>query len=129
MGETIKRTLTVGYRARIKPASDQEGRDMIRKWYANHEVLLTERSSGEFACIVLKKGTNVPLIRDANIVIDEVAWLSPEELEFVDDNVEANIDFIDWYKENEENFCPHCDNFCGEDATNCPKCDCDLGEE
>lgn len=109
--------LTLGYRARIKSARWDE--------YINHEVLLTERSGKNFGGMVLRKGTNISLIKGTGTVIDQVAWLEPGEIEFVDDNIEANMDFIDWYEENENSFCPDCRNFCGEDAVNCPKCGCE----
>ena len=112
----VKR-LTLGYRARIKSERWEE--------YTNHEVLLTERSGKNFGGIVLKKGANTLLTKGTGTVIDQVAWLYPDEIEFVDSNIEANMDFIDWYEENEDNFCPDCQNFCGENATNCPKCGCE----
>lgn len=117
MGEIRMKRLTLGHRARIKST----------RWdrYDGHEVLLTKRSGKEFAGLVLKKGVDIPLVKGTGTIIDGVAWLHPNELEFVDDNIEANMGFIDWYEENEDSFCPDCGNFCGEDAVSCPKCGCE----
>lgn len=120
--------LTLGYRARIKPDSHWESDD-----YANREVILIERSSGSnFAALVLKEGVNVPLDRAAGTVDDSIAWLHESELEFVDDDIEANVGFTDWYQEVEDNFCPDCGHLCSdedkienEDELRCPKCDCE----
>lgn len=113
--------LKIGYRARIKSDRWDE--------LNGHEVLLDGRSGKEFKGVVLKEGTNVPLAKGTGTVEDHVAWLHPDELEFVDNNLDANMDFIDWYKENEDNFCGDCGNFCDENANTCLKCGCDWGEE
>lgn len=112
-------SIGIGYRARIK---SERWEDLI-----NHEVILTARSGKNFHGIVLKKGINIPLIKGTGTVIDEIAWLHPDEIEFVDDNIKANMGFVDWYKKNEDSFCGDCGNFCGEDAASCPKCGCEWG--
>lgn len=113
--------LTIGCRARIKAA----------RWHEcnNREVLLDGRSGEDFKGVLLKEGTNIPLIKGTGTVEDHVAWLHPDELEFVDNNLDANMDFIDWYQRNEDSFCDDCDNFCGESATSCPECGYDWGME
>lgn len=113
VGVNVKK-LTVGCRAKIKSERWDE--------HNNHEVLLAYRKGKEFGATVLKEGTNVPLIKDTGTVIDQVAWLHPDEIVFVDDNIKDNMSLIDWYDENGENFCPDCGKFCGENATSCPKC-------
>jgi len=121
--------LTVGYRCRIKP----EGPWGLKDGYAGHEVILTERSRKEFSVLVLKKGKDIPLNRVDGIVVNCIAWLDEDELEFVDKNIDTNIRFIDWYAEIEEYECPDCGHLCHEeymadldrdDDFECPKCDC-----
>ena len=112
-----KQRLTVGHRARILPPKSNNKDNLQchdgfwRKTYAGHEILLLERvhGAGEFSVMVLKKGTNVLLKkRNGSIVEDQVAWVPETDLELVDTNLEANLNFIDWYQLNEDKFCPDC---------------------
>lgn len=119
------RKLTLGYRARIKPDTSWDE-------YNGREVLLVEKSNGDFSVMVLREGKDVALAKDADCpVVNEIAWLSESEMEFVDSDLEANFDFIDWYQDNEDSFCPHCLAYCAEvvetHAFKCPKCGCEWG--
>lgn len=91
--------LTIGMRCRIKDSSEQ--------WddYGGKEVLLTERSGPSFGCLVL--GQKALKKKDPKTVIDEIAWVDEEDLEHIDSDFEANLRFIDWYQEHEEEFCPY----------------------
>ena len=125
--------LTIGYRCRIK-----EGSSWANSFEAGREVILKERQAREFSVIVLKKGTNIPLIQEGGTVVNEAAWFSEEkDLELVDSNIEANIRFMDWYEEVQEYECPDCLHLCwNEDKQEstliddengegcCPKCGC-----
>jgi len=96
-----KRRLTVGYRARIIPLDNKLKRGKISSWrrnYGGREVLLTERSNGSFSVLLIgESATEGP-----KTVEGEMAWIPEEDLEFVNDDLDTNIDFIDWYQENEE---------------------------
>lgn len=120
--------LTLGYRARIKPTSSWKDHG-----YANREVILTKRSAGDWAVMVLKEGVNVPLDHHWKTVDDEVAWIHEDDLDLVDKDIDTNIQFMDWYHENEEDFCPDC-GFFDENVLAkhdyypyCPKCKCEWG--
>jgi hypothetical protein len=132
--------LTVGYRCRIKPDSPWG-----KGWHncANREVLLKERSGGEFSLLILKEGKNIPLDKHYETVDSEVAWVEEEAMELVDKDVNTNLTFIDWYEEACEDFCPDCGYWDeeaslgwqekvktkwhnGEDYI-CPKCGCVVG--
>lgn len=119
--------LTLGYRARIKPDSGWGDDD-----YANREVILAERSSNDdWSVMVLKEGVNVPLDKHWETVADEVAWIHESGLDLVDKNIEANIRFMDWWHEHEEDFCPDCGYFDENVLIKydyypyCPKCNCE----
>ena len=132
--------LTIGYRCRIKSTSSWN-----KNWgYGDREVLLQERSGGEFSVLVLKKGENVPLDKHWETVDNSIAWLTEDDLELVDKKIATNIKFMDWYEEHEEEFCPDC-GYWEEGAFNsddeaeskwfdkksgdylCPKCGCIVG--
>ncbi len=116
-----KKRLTVGCRARILPPAPKNKKDrrhFERSWrenYPNREVLLIERSSGgEFSVLLLVSGENVPLTQGGkNVVDNKVAWISEEDMELVDANFSVNLDFIDWYEEHEEYYCPDCGEWTG----------------
>jgi hypothetical protein len=98
--------LTIGMRCRFIPEKAKK-----HAWgeFAGHECLLEERSSGSFSVMVLGKGRNVKLKKKTHeTVINQVAWVDEDELEHVDSKFTANLDFIDWYQENEEHFCGDC---------------------
>jgi len=74
--------------------------------YAGNDVLLEERSQGEFSVIVL--GQKELKKRDPKTVINQFAWVNEEDLEFINADFETNLNFIDWYQERKEDFCPDC---------------------
>ena len=95
-------------RARFKPEDAKK-----HPWseYAGHECLIEERSSGgDFSVMVLGQGDVGKTLKrkDPNTVINQVAWVDEDELEWVDSNLKKNMGFFDWYEENEENFCGDC---------------------
>ncbi len=96
--------LTVGMRARLKAESSWcEGH---WEFDENTELLLVKRSHGSFSCMVL--GQKELKKEDPNTVVNEIAWVDEEDLVFVNDDFEDNLDFIDWYQEHEDDFCPDC---------------------
>lgn len=102
----MSKRLTIGMRCRFKP---EEAKDHSWRGYAGHEVLLVERSQGSFSVMILGKGKNVELKReDPNTVINQVAWVDEDDLEYADSDFATNLDFMDWYQENGENFCGDC---------------------
>lgn len=102
-GKKIPKRLTIGMRARIK--KDKENSHF--REYQGYEILLTERSSnGDFSVMVL--GQKELKRKDPKTVISQCAWIHEDQLEFVDADLEKNLDFIDWYQEHEEDFCGDC---------------------
>jgi hypothetical protein len=98
--------LTIGMRCKFKKAG--EGEHHWRE-YSERECLLTERSHGSFAVMILGKGTNVELKKESSETVDnQVAWVDEEELDHIDSDFEANLDFIDWYKNHDYDFCGDC---------------------
>ena len=129
----MQKRLTVGCRARIKPSSSWKDHGCAKR-----EVLLTERSGRKFAAMVLPEGKEVQLIKpkvgEESFVQNQIAWVAEEDLELVYREFDTNLELIDWAQENDENFCPDCSVFLGEDpAPNwegdyiCPKCGCEWG--
>ena len=97
--------LTIGMRARFKPDS------RYAKEYGceagGNEVLLQERSSGgDFSVMIL--GQKELKKKDSTTVDNQLAWVEEDALEFVDADFETNLDFMDWYQANEDNFCGDC---------------------
>lgn len=123
----MSRKLTIGMRCRFKSESH-----WAKDWdWAGQEVLLKERSGGEFSVMVL--GQKELKREDPKTIDNEVAWVTENELEFVDDNFKANLEFMDWYQEHEDEFCSDCgawfpDNGRIDPATDedfvCPNKDC-----
>lgn len=107
-----KSRLTVGYRARIltlkeKPRNKKhlgyEGHSW-RRDYGGREVLLSERDANcGFSVMLLDRGVT-KLIKDKNIISNEMAWVPESDMAIVDDDLGTNLDFMDWYKDNEENY-------------------------
>jgi hypothetical protein len=135
----MKTRLTVGCRARIltlKEKLKQEGpkfpanENFWRKQYGGHEVLLIERcTNGDFSALVLGKEVKELKKEDHRTVIDSIAWVSEDDLKLVDQNFNANLDFIDWYQEHEDEFCPDCgvwfpENSLTDDDVQCPNKEC-----
>ena len=46
--------------------------------------------------------------KDSNTVLNQVAWVDEDELDWVDSNFKKNMEFIDWYSEHKEDFCGDC---------------------
>jgi len=109
-----KHRLTIGMRARIltlqeKPKKNRHDASFWCEEYGGRDVLLTERnSSGSFAAMVLGKGVTKLEKEKTGIVANEVAWVDEDDLILVGRDFDANLDFIDWYKEHEYDFCPDC---------------------
>lgn len=91
--------LTVGMRARIKDGNHSW------KCYANRECLLVQISyPGMFSIIVLPKGKKILLQKRKSTIANAVAWVSEDNLEWVDSDFKKNFDFIEWYVDNEYEF-------------------------
>lgn len=100
----MSRRLTIGMRCRFISKKTED-----HSWaeYADRECLLKERSSGgDFSVMVL--GQEELKKEDPKTVLNEVAWVSEDDLEFVNAKFKANLDFMDWYEEHEEDFCGDC---------------------
>jgi hypothetical protein len=96
--------LTIGMRCKFKKAG--EGEHHWRE-YAGQECLLQERSSGgDFSVMIL--GQKELKKEDPETVTNQVAWVDEEDLEHVNSKFKANLDFMDWYQEHEEDFCGDC---------------------
>lgn len=113
--EEKQRHLTVGNRARILRVNEKPKQDnrndggSWRREYGGREVLLTEISTGRrFAAIILGKGVTKLGKKDPKTVEGRAAWISEDDLKLVDSNFDINLDFIGWYANNEDNFCPKC---------------------
>ena len=119
----MSKKLTIGMRCRFKPA---EAEDYSWREFAGHEALLRERSSGSFSVMVLGKGKNVELKKkDPNTIINQVAWVDESDLEFVDADFKANLEFMDWYEEYEDCFCGDCGAWFPDNGTVDPTTDKD----
>lgn len=108
----VPERLSTGMRCLIKPTcvswfDDEKG---------NNEVLLIERSSsGRFS--FLRLGQKELKRKDPKTVVGGGAWIGEEDLIFVDNNLKANMNFIDWYQEHEDEFCPDCGAWFPEQGT------------
>ena len=100
----MSRRLTIGMRCRF---ISEKAKDHSWAEYAGHDVLLKERSSGgDFSVMIL--GQAELKKEDPKTVMNEVAWVSEDELEFVNSRFKANLDFMDWYEEHSDDFCGDC---------------------
>ena len=98
------RKLTIGMRARFK--DNTSWTDEYHKEYRGKECLLEERSNGSFSVHIL--GQKKLIKKDPNTITGGVAWVDEECLEFVDAKFKANLEFMDWYQEHEDEFCGDC---------------------
>lgn len=135
----MTKRLTVGCRARIltlKEKPKQTGRHHFaneehwREEYGGREVLLLKRDDGQFHVMLLGEGVTKLKKEDEHTVENQMSWVPESDMVWVNSNFKANLDFIDWYQENEDNFCPDCGAWFpmrgGMDDNNiqcaCPKC-------
>ena len=132
-----KQRLTIGCRARILTLKEKPKQTSVdghymnesswRRDYGGREVLLAERTSGsgDFSVMLLGKGVKELKRKDPNTIVNQMAWVSEEDMVWVNSDFNTNLDFIDWYQENEEEFCPDCGAWFPEnglDDVSCPKC-------
>jgi hypothetical protein len=132
-----KPRLIVGCRARFLTLKEKPARrgpkyfhdeEHWRREYGGREVLLLERSGGSFSVMLLGKGVKKLKKKDPKTVTNRMAWVPEEDMVLIDCNFEANMDFIDWYQENEENFCGDCGVW-RKDKDPCPNEDCPGNHE
>ena len=96
--------LTLGMRAKFVP---HPGGNTSWDEFTGQECLLKERSSsGGFAVMVL--GQSELKKEDPKTIENQVAWVDEGELEFVNADFDTNLEFMDWYQENDDNFCGDC---------------------
>ena len=138
-----KPRLTVGYRARIltlkeKPAQGLRRHGNEGSWRRSdggREVLLVERGHDSFSVMLLGKGIKELKRKDPNTIVGQMAWVPEDDMVLVDMDLDTNLDFIDWYQNHEEDFCPDCYGWFpdrgrlinGKDAV-CPNGKCDYTE-
>ena len=112
-----KQRLTIGCRARIITIEEkpkQTGSEFFanesswREGYGGREVLLEERNQGDFSVMLLGKGVKELKKKDGHTIDGGMAWVPEEDMVFVNKDFDANLDFIDWYQEHEDEFCPDC---------------------
>jgi len=140
--EKSKDRLTVGCRARIltlkeKPKNIPDNciDHTWRQDYGGCEVLLTERSLDSFDVMLLGKDVKVLEREKSGIVTNEMAWVPESDMVSIDRDFDTNLDFIDWYKQHEDEFCPACGSWFpdrgrlidGQDAI-CPNKECGYSE-
>ncbi len=130
-----KQRLIIGSRARIltlKEKPKQVGPEFFkneeswREEFGGREVLLVKRSSGDgdFSVMLLGKGVKELKRKDPHTVKDRMSWVPEEDMVLVDRDFDANLDFIDWYQEHEEEFCPDCGAWFPENETDDALCPC-----
>lgn len=90
------------------------------KEYVGQECILTERSSSNgYAFIPLEKYPD--LVMDGTFCYGGCAWIDEKQLKVLDTDFDRNMTFMDWVRDNEENFCYECYTWLG-DKDICPKC-------
>jgi hypothetical protein len=112
---TKPKRITIGVRCRFKTLKELPSRNGKKEFFANEDswrrdyggqhVLLKERSRGEFAVMLIdKKFTNERILpKETDGVIEDVmAWVPESDLVFVNADLDSNLDFMDWYEENED---------------------------
>jgi len=115
---TKKKRLTIGCRARIFTIKEIPKRtgpgyagneDSWRKEFGGREVLLQKRSaSSGFSVMLIGEGVTELKKEVPKTIGNQMAWISEEDMELINRDFDTNLDFMDWYEENEENFCPDC---------------------
>jgi hypothetical protein len=117
---TKPRRLTIGMRCRIKTLKEIPSRNGKNGFYSNEDhwraeyggqhVLLKERSGGFSVMLIGKKYTNERILpkETTGVIENEMAWISENDLIFVNADFDINLDYMDWYQENEDNFCGDC---------------------
>ncbi|KKN33243.1 hypothetical protein LCGC14_0805820 [marine sediment metagenome] len=112
-----KQRLTIGCRARIltiKEKPKQTGPRFFanesswRESFGGREVLLVERSQSDFSVMLLGKGVKDFKRKDPNTADGGMAWVPESDMVLINKDFDTNLDFIDWYQEHEDEFCPDC---------------------
>ena len=106
----MENRLTIGCRTRIitikeKPKQEGSGHasneDFWRRQYGGREVLLKERSHRSFSVMLIGNGVKELKKEDPNTITSEMAWVPEEDMELVNRDFDTNLDFMDWYQDNE----------------------------
>jgi hypothetical protein len=119
---TKPKRLTIGMRCRIKTLKEQPSRngkdgfysneDSWRREYGGRQVFLKERSSnGDFSFMLIGKKFEKERFlpkKMTGVVENEMAWISEDDLVFMNADFDANLDFVDWYQVHEDEFCGDC---------------------
>lgn len=117
---TKPKRLTIGMRVRVLTLDElskklgkkvKEDDHFWNKYEGGKHALLQERSGGSFSILTIgEKWKNDRILpKETTGVIDGGgAWVDEEEMEFVNADFEANLDYMDWYQEHEDNFCGDC---------------------
>jgi len=137
---TKPRRLTIGMRCRIKTLKEVPSRngkkgfvgneDTWRRDYGGQHVFLKERSGGEFSVMLIgEKFTNERIlpIETTGVIENEMAWVSESDLAFVNADFDANLDYMDWYEGNENDFCGDCGAWHPDLSVRCPNPGCPGG--
>lgn len=112
-----KPRLIIGCRARILTLREKPTRkgpnffaneDHWRKEYGKREVLLLKRSHDRFSVMLLGKRVKELKRKDPKTVDGSMAWVPEEDMVLVNRKFCTNLSFMDWYQENEDNFCGDC---------------------
>ena len=119
-----KNHMMVGHCAKIKENSNFPE-------YAGYNVILTERSGGQFSAIVLAENSSVYELNE-NSYENEIAWLDEEDLEIVNIDTNRNMEFVRWYEDTKDNICPDCgtytENLYEDENVKCKKCGFSYGD-
>jgi hypothetical protein len=118
---TKPKRLTIGMRVRVLTIKELE-KKLGKKikaddyfWNRNdggkHALLQERSSSGGFSILTIgDKWKNERILpKETTGVIDGGgAWVDEDVMEFINADFDVNLDYMDWYQENEDNFCGDC---------------------
>jgi len=109
----MENIITVGSRATVISDRWEE--------FKGQDVLISKRNGNKFNVIVLASGVK-EITLEPSLFEDEAAWFSLDELEFVDNNLEANMAGINWYQEHQDEYCPDCGAYITPPNDTCDTC-------
>jgi hypothetical protein len=118
---TKPKQLTIGMRVRILTAAEMTKKfgktNPKRNDYFWNQIeggkhaLLQERSNGSFSILTIGdrwKNKRILPKKTTGVIDGAAAWVNEDAMEFVNADFEANMDYLDWYQEHEDDFCGDC---------------------
>ena len=109
-----EKTITVGSRVMVSK------RAKLWEEIIGRHAIVNKRSGRKFAITLLPNNNKKISMKPPP---NQCAWFGAEELTFINNYFAANMAYINWVEDHEDDFCPDCNELV-EYIIDCPKCGC-----